>query len=185
MTREGTFVYGKKRAAIAAVAIALGVAGCGSGGAAPAAEDTGPFTKGRAQADLDGAMADAGAPSADPDWGRAYAKAPAGSAQTCFVFHRGYATKGESVDLGRFEAVMGELSERGWKEQQPKDGVERKAEEMAQAVLLKRGWSLVAEFRSFPEADSYISLAAFDKACVEENGGISAPPGFPLGAEQS
>ncbi|MFE7599925.1 hypothetical protein [Streptomyces sp. NPDC057494] len=182
-------MYGRKWAAAAALGLALGVAGCGPEGGAPAAEETGPFTKERAQADLDGSMADAGAPSADPDWAQMYAKAPVGSARAsaraCVVGYRGYATKDDSVDLGRFEAVVGELGERGWTEQRPKDGVERKAEEMAQAVFVKRGWSLVAEFRSFPEADSYIGLAAFDKTCVKENGGISAPPGFPLGAEQS
>lgn len=183
-------------AAAVTVSVVLGVTGCGTtdgggagkpGGAtaAPSSarpEETGPFTKERARADVDAATADAGAPPADPEWAKRYEDAPAGSVNTCLVAYRGYATEAAPVDLGRFEAVLGELRERGWQEQRPKDGVEHKADEMAEAVLTKRGWSLVVEFRALPETDHYVDMMAFGKACVDKHGGINPPPGLDLGS---
>ncbi|WP_432085291.1 hypothetical protein [Streptomyces sp. bgisy095] len=162
--RGGTAV----RAAVV-VAVVLGAAGCdtGDGGtsAAPSvtvrAEDLGPVTKASAQAEIDAAAADAGAPAGDPDWAKM-------TASRCGAGYRGYGTEGEKVDLGRYEAVVGELRERGW--QPSGEAPERKDEngtvQIAQKVFTKRGWTLTAEFQGFETG--LISVSAADKACADE-----------------
>ncbi|WP_051715513.1 hypothetical protein [Streptomyces bikiniensis] len=171
--RKGTAV----RAAVV-MAVVLGAAGCGTGdggtdgggkrggasaapSATPRAEDTGPVTKASAQADIEAAAADAGAPADDPDWAKM-------TAARCGAGYHGYGTEDEKVDFGRYEAVVGELRERGW--QPSGEAPERKDENgtvrIAQKIFTKRGWTLTAEFRGFDTGQ--ISVSAADKACVDE-----------------
>ncbi|MET9374828.1 hypothetical protein ABZX98_11845 [Streptomyces sp. NPDC002992] len=165
----------------AAVAVVLGAAGCGAGegggaSAAPSAsarpEDSGPLTKDRVRAELDTSAADAGAPPPDPDWRAMGTRAKPGSLGACGVSYRGYGTETEPVHLRRYEAVVDELRERGW--QQSGERRERKTSDGTVGEVLwvfkKRGWSLVAEFRSFPD-EGYINLAAGEDACVKQAGG--------------
>ncbi|MFB7372378.1 hypothetical protein ACFC0D_21320 [Streptomyces sp. NPDC056222] len=157
-----------------AVAVVLGAAGCGAGeggGASASArpEDSGPFTKDRARADLDTSTADAGAPAADPDWAAMDARAKPGSLGACGVSYRGYGTEKDRVELPRYEAVVDELRERGWR--QAGERRERKTGDGTIGEVLwvfkKRGWTLVTEFRNFPDA-GYINLAAFEDTCRDQ-----------------
>ncbi|WP_185893489.1 hypothetical protein [Streptomyces sp. WAC08241] len=162
--RKGTAV----RAAVV-VAVVLGAAGCGTGDGGPSAvpsataraEDTGPVTKASAQADIDAAVADAGAPADDPDWAKM-------TAARCGAGYRGYGTEDEKADLGRYEAVVGELRERGWRPSG--EAPERKDESgtvrSAQKVFTKRGWTLTAEFQGVEAG--LINVSAADKACIDE-----------------
>lgn len=166
-------------AGVAVVAAVLGAGGCGTSGdgasAAPRAsasaraEDSGPFTKDRVQADLDTSTADAGAPPADPDWAAAQKAAPAGSLGACGVLYKGYGTESAPVDLGRYDAVIGELRERGW--QEFKERKERKSADgtVGNVVLLlkKRDWTMTTEFRGLPDHGE-ITLDAFQEDCVKK-----------------
>ncbi|MFC7966875.1 hypothetical protein [Streptomyces cinereoruber] len=171
--RKGTAV----RAAVV-MAVVLGAAGCGTGdggaddagkrggasaapSATPRAEDTGPVTKASAQADIEASAADAGAPANDPGVAEM-------TATRCDASYRGYGTEDEKVGLERYEAVIGELRERGW---QPSFEVpERKDEngtvQIVHKYFTKRGWTLSAEFRAFETG--LISVNAADKACTDE-----------------
>ncbi|MFE5732766.1 hypothetical protein ACFQ7A_17900 [Streptomyces sp. NPDC056528] len=171
--RKGTAV----RAAVL-VAVLLGAAGCGTGdggaddagkrdgasaasSATPRAEDTGPVTKASAQADIEAAAADAGAPANDPDVAEM-------TADRCEAGYRGYGTEDEKVGLERYEAVLGELRERGWEPSfevpERKDG--NGTVQIAHKYFTKRGWTLSAEFQGFETG--LISVSAADKACTDE-----------------
>ncbi|WP_411073590.1 hypothetical protein [Streptomyces sp. cmx-4-7] len=171
--RKGTAV----RAAVV-VAVVLGAAGCGTGGggaddagkrggasaassATPRAEDTGPVTKASAQAEIDAAVTEAGAPADDPDWAEM-------TAARCGAGYHGYGTEGEKVDFGRYEAVVGELRERGWQlsGESPESKDENGTVRIAQKVFTKRGWILTAEFRDIQMG--LISMSAGDEACADE-----------------
>ncbi|MFF8603977.1 hypothetical protein ACF065_23805 [Streptomyces sp. NPDC015232] len=163
-------------AAAAVAVVLLGAAGCGTGDAeagAPASAspaDTRPFTKDGMRAELDATVKDAGAPPMDPDVAELERRpARAGSLAACGVVYRGYGTDDEPLDPGRFDAMVDELRERGWrqagerKERKDADGV---VGEVLQ-VFKNRGWTLVAEFRGLPEP-GYINLAAGEDTCVRE-----------------
>ncbi|MEV6075178.1 hypothetical protein AB0L80_08760 [Streptomyces sp. NPDC052069] len=176
--------------AIAAVAvIALGAAGCGTSDAGtevdatpkpPRPQGTGVLTKEVVRTDLDASAADAGVPANAPEYGRTSEDAPAGSApQSCGVAFKGFGTKTAPVDIARYEAVVGELRERDW--QQPQERYERKGPDdgvvdLARVVLNQRGWSVVAEYRTFQE-DGVITLTTFEDACVKENDADAGPVG--------
>ncbi|MFC7976097.1 hypothetical protein ACFUT3_12740 [Streptomyces cinereoruber] len=162
--RKGTAV----RAAVV-MAVLLGAAGCGTGdggssaapSATPRAEDTGPVTKASAQADIEAAAADAGAPANYPSVAQM-------AATHCAASYRGYGTESEKVGLERYEAVIGELRERGW---QPSFEVpERKDEngtvQVVHKYFTKRGWTLSAEYQAFETG--LINVKAADKACTDE-----------------
>ncbi|MEV6328677.1 hypothetical protein [Streptomyces sp. NPDC051909] len=166
------------RAAVAAATVTvvlLGAAGCGTGdtkAGAPASAspaDTRPFTKDGMRAELDATAKDAGAPPMDPDVAELERRhARAGSPAACVVRYRGYGTDDEPLDLGRFDATVDELRERGW--QQAGERRERKDADGAvgevRQVFKNRGWTLVAEFRGIPEP-GYINLAAGEDTCVQ------------------
>ncbi|MER7520771.1 hypothetical protein [Streptomyces sp. NPDC126499] len=155
-------------------------AGAGTGGGAPSAStapqrpvDAGPFSRERVRGELAAAMADAGAPSTDPSWETLVKRLPADSWARCLVVHKAHGTRTAPLGLRRYEAVLGELGERGWRER-PGLRKETKGEGGAagevQRVFTQRGWSLVAEFRGLP-ATGQIGLQASEDACVARAGG--------------
>lgn len=162
----------------AAVAVVLAAGGCGTGGAGTSGassppvsagpEDSRPLTKERALAELEGSAAEAGAPAPDPDWAAQSKKAEAGSLGACGVDYKGFGTEGERVEVGTYDAVVGKLRERGWRESGQR--TERKSDDgtvgVVQALLKKRDWTLVAEFRGVPGPGT-VTLTAFEDACVE------------------
>ncbi|MFI9118501.1 hypothetical protein ACIGW0_03675 [Streptomyces bikiniensis] len=171
--RKGTAV----RAAVV-MAVVLGAAGCGTGGggadgggkrggasaapsATPRAEDTGPVTKASAQTDIEAAAADAGAPANYPDVVEM-------AATRCGAAYRGYGTEDEKVGLERYEAVVGELRERGWQPsfEAPGRKDENGTVQIVHKYFTKRGWTLSAEFQAFETG--LISVSAADKACTDE-----------------
>ncbi|MFD9421964.1 MULTISPECIES: hypothetical protein [unclassified Streptomyces] len=178
-----------KWATVAVAVIALGAAGCGTSDAgtevdatpkSPRPKGTGVLTKEVVRTDLDTSAADAGVPANAPEYGRMSDDTPAGSAsQSCSVAFKGFGTKTAPVDIARYEAVVGELRERDW--QQPQERYERKDADdgvvnLARVVLNQRGWSVVAEYRTFQE-DGVITLSAFDDACVKKNDADAGPVG--------
>ncbi|MGW0120648.1 hypothetical protein [Streptomyces sp. NPDC003327] len=183
-------MYGKKRAGAAAVALAvgLGITGCGSvragaeapSSVAPRPGGTGPLTRDVVKADVEGAAADAGVPANAPEYGEMLDRAPADSARpTCgAVAFKGFATEDVAVDLDRYEKVLGELAERSWlnlgkgRGHEEKDGVVH----VAQHTLTQRGWTLVAEHRP-AGSGGVITLTAFDTACAKKVGPAVNPLG--------
>ncbi|MFF6774653.1 hypothetical protein ACFY8W_13960 [Streptomyces sp. NPDC012637] len=189
MARRSGPLRATAAAAAAAVAVVLGAGGCaengahaGAGGPAAAGsttgsttarpEDSGPFTRERVRAELDASAAEAGAPPTDPDWAETE-KEPAapGSLGSCTVMYKAYGTDRERLDIPRYDAVAGELRDRDWKQAGRRK--ERKAKDgtvfVVQQVFKKRGWTLVSEFRGWPQTGT-LSLAAFDEACLKRSG---------------
>ncbi|MFJ5834871.1 hypothetical protein [Streptomyces sp. NPDC093089] len=180
-------MYGKRGAAVAvlAVAVAVGVTGCdgsGAGAAGPASvaprpAGTGPLTKAVVQADIDGSVADAGTPPADPDWAGMPART---SGESCMVAYKGYGTDGTPVGVPQYEALVRELKERGW-EQSGRRG-ERRAEDEArtvidiQTVLKQRGWLVTTEYRAGTDQGD-VKAMAFDVACAKKAGLDENPMG--------
>ncbi|GAA3396146.1 hypothetical protein GCM10017752_48820 [Streptomyces roseoviridis] len=178
-----------------AVALALGAGGCGAKGtggdhgkgkggggvgASGRSGDAGAYTKARARAELDASAADAGAPRNDPRWVAMEKSAQASrSPLACVVQYQGFGTRGKRLDLPRFEAVVGELRERGW--QRSGEREERRAGDgtvsEARQAFTKRGWSLVAMYWGVPETGR-IGLVATEDACVARAGGEPGQ-GFP------
>ncbi|MFF5972328.1 hypothetical protein ACFY7C_12500 [Streptomyces sp. NPDC012769] len=181
---------GAVTAVLAAVtAVVLTAGGCGatgtgtgSGPGIPDDPGTGPFTKVRVRADLDASAVDAGAPPNDPRWVAMEKSAEAaGSPAACAVQYRSFGTPGERLDVRRYEAVLGELGERGWRrsgERQQRTAPDGTVGEASQ-TFTKRGWSLVAQYWGVPET-GHIGLVATEDACVRRSG-----PGQALGAPRT
>ncbi|MFI6416945.1 hypothetical protein ACIBG6_05905 [Streptomyces sp. NPDC050842] len=175
-----------KWAAVAIAVIALGAAGCGGAGdtgvaaktapPSPRPQGTGPLSKEVIRSDLDTSVADAGVPANAPKYARTFDDAPVGSKQSCSVAFKGFGTETTPVDLARYEALVGELRERGWR--QSGDRKERKDVDGAigevQAVLKQRGWTIVTDYASIPE-EGVITLMAFEDACMKKHGYGTGP----------
>ncbi|MCX4681142.1 hypothetical protein OG413_38725 [Streptomyces sp. NBC_01433] len=188
-----------KWATVAVAAIALGAAGCGTSDAgteaagadvadaevaatptSPRPKGTGLLTKEVVRTDLDTSAADAGVPANAPEYGRMSEGTPADSPpQSCGVAFKGFGTETTPVDVARYEAVVGELGERDW--QQPQKRYERKNMDdgvinEARTVLNQRGWTVVAEYRTF-QKDGVITLSAFEDACLKQYNDNAGPDG--------
>ncbi|MFE6853421.1 hypothetical protein ACFVDH_21855 [Streptomyces sp. NPDC057674] len=186
--------------AVAAAAVAvLGAAGCDAGGAKdpaagasagspsatgapesvpPRPKGTGPLAKDVVRADIEGSAADAGVPANAPEYGEGFGDGPPDSPMSCAVAFKGFGTKDATVDIGRYEVVVDELAERGWRYSgkgrghEAKDGVVWAAQEM----FKQRGWTLVAEYRPAQD-DGVITLMAFEDACAKRTGmGVGGNP---------
>ncbi|MFC8584713.1 hypothetical protein ACFUGD_09190 [Streptomyces sp. NPDC057217] len=180
-------------AAAGAVAVVLGVSGCGGGDggtgrgaggasapAGPRPEDSGPITKAKMRVVLDTVTADVGAPPNDPDWARMDEKPRPGTLHECSLRYKGFDTAADTLDVERTDALTAALTARGWTKS-PK-GEKRTAEDgtidLILAVFEKREWSPVLEYRLFSD-NRTLSLTAFDKTCVERIGPVENPiPGL-------
>ncbi|MFD8643756.1 hypothetical protein ACFV14_26065 [Streptomyces zaomyceticus] len=168
---------GTKRAAVAMAAVMITAVGCSSAdnGAgdpkpptSPRPQGTGPLTESVVRADLDTSVADAGVPANAPEYGEH--RGSADSPLSCGVYFKGFGTDTASVDLARFEQLVGELRERAW--QQPEQRTERKdldgAIGVAEVWLSQRGWRMSVEYRSPPD-EGVITVKAYDTACLRKH----------------
>ncbi|MFB7448136.1 hypothetical protein [Streptomyces sp. NPDC056194] len=100
------------------------------------------------QTDLDTSGTDAGVSANAPEYGEQ--RASASSPLSCGVYFMGFGTDTASVDLARFEQLVGELCERAW--QQPEQRIERKDRDgmigVAEVWLSQRGWRMSVEYRT-------------------------------------
>ncbi|MEU6167193.1 hypothetical protein [Streptomyces tanashiensis] len=165
-------------------AIMITVAGCGSGDggvgeakppASPRPQGTGPLAKSVVQADLDTSVADAGVPANAPEYGEN--RAAESSPLSCGVYFKGFGTDTASVDLVRFEKLVGELRDRAW--QQPGQRTERKDRDgaigVAEVWLSQRGWRMSVEYRNPPD-EGVITVKAYDIACLRKHN-VDLKPG--------
>ncbi|GAA2946711.1 MULTISPECIES: hypothetical protein [Streptomyces] len=171
-----------KRAAVAAVVVALGATGCGQSdngavagtgapvSASPRPTGTGPMTKDIARNDLDTAAADAGAPESEPAFAGTNDDAPAGSLRACGVMYKWFGTEDAPADMARFDKMVDELRERDW--QQSGDRRERRYDSgvvhEAVVVLEQRGWTTVVEYMEMTHGGD-ITMNSFDTACAKKN----------------
>ncbi|MGW1467596.1 hypothetical protein ACWCPT_25005 [Streptomyces sp. NPDC002308] len=169
-------------AAAGAVAVVLGVSGCGGDGAdpkedavpatvmaAPGPEDSGPVTRAKMRVVLDTITAGVGAPPNHPDWVRTNADPRPGSLQECSVSYRAF-ERVKTLDTERTDALTAALIDRGWTKS-PKQQTKTDKDgtvSMTQSVFKKRGWSLVLSYSL-----SDLKLTAFDDECVE---GVTIDP---------
>ncbi|MGW6704367.1 hypothetical protein ACWGDE_05685 [Streptomyces sp. NPDC054956] len=185
-----------KWAAAAMAVIALGAVSCGTsdsgtggtgkaaaGGAAaqapasPRPEGTGPLTKDVVRTDLDTSAAAAGLPANDPEYARIQQEAPADSPRSCSVAFKGFGSKAVPVNVARFDSVVGELRGRGW--QESRERARRKvgndgSVQLAGTAFKQRGWTLVAEYRTFTD-EGVVTLMAIDDACAKQKGADGVP----------
>ncbi|MEW1694826.1 hypothetical protein [Streptomyces sp. NPDC091278] len=168
------------RAVLAALAVVLGAVGCGAEGTAapvplatvvPRPPGTGPLTKEVVRADLDGSAANARVPANSRGSLTKDVDDPA-SPLSCVVRFMGFHEESVPVDIPRYERVLSELGERGWKQRGERQ--ERKAVDGSDSqftvVLEQRGWRLKTEYRNIGDGGT-VSLAAFDEACLKRTGG--------------
>ncbi|WP_327178849.1 hypothetical protein OG599_28640 [Streptomyces sp. NBC_01335] len=167
-------------AAAGAVAVVLGVSGCGGDGAdrkeeavpanvmaAPGVEDAGPVTRAKMRVVLNRITAGVGAPPNDPDWARTEAEPRPGSLQECSVSYRAF-EKAKTQDTKRTDALAAALIDRGWAKS-PTEQTEKHKDGtvyMTHSVFKKLGWSLVMEEWLSTERRT-LKLTAFDDECVK------------------
>ncbi len=178
---KGTRVNRVGWAAAGAVAVVLGVSGCGggdggtdrgSGGAStpagPRPEDSGPITRAKMRVVLDTVTADVGAPPNDPDWTDVGEEPRPGTPQECSVGYKGFDTAADTLDVERADALTAALTARGWTKtpKEEKRTAQDGTTDLILAVFEKRGWRLVLEYRLFSN-NRTLSLTAFEKACAE------------------
>ncbi|MGW2841137.1 hypothetical protein ACWCWD_25495 [Streptomyces sp. NPDC001493] len=113
-------------AAAVAVAVVLGVSGCGDDGAdpkedavpatvmaAPGPEDSGPVTRAKMRVVLDTITAGVNAPPNHPDWVRMNAHPRPDTMEECSVSYRAF-EKVKTLDVKRTDALAAALVDRGW-----------------------------------------------------------------------
>ncbi|MDX2644338.1 hypothetical protein PV341_12305 [Streptomyces sp. PA03-1a] len=178
-------------AAVAVAVMALGAAGCGTSDAdtgvsaapvtaspQPRPASTGPLTKEVVRADLDTSAADAGLPANVPEYAGMYEDAEAGTLQVCGIGFKGLGTKSTPLDVPRWEAVVRELRERGWR--QARKPEKRKyitgVTYEAIVVLKQRGWTIVVGYLNLHN-DGAITLTADEDACIKKLPRDASPVG--------
>ncbi|MFJ7961658.1 hypothetical protein ACIQ62_35755 [Streptomyces sp. NPDC096319] len=131
------------------------------------------MTKSVVRADVDTAVADAGVPANAPDYSED--RGPADSPVTCGVYFKGFSDDETSVDVARFEGLVGELRERAWQQTAPR--TERKGGGVigvAEVWLSQRGWKMHVEYRKLPQEGEagVITVQAYDVACLKKHKAI-------------
>ncbi|MFE3069953.1 hypothetical protein [Streptomyces sp. NPDC059247] len=137
----------------------------------PRPPGTGPLPKDVVRADIDGSAANAGLPANARGSLTGDEDDPAGPL-SCLVRFKSFHEESAPVDIPRYERMLSELGERGWKQRGERQ--ERKAldgsDSQFTVVLEQRGWKLKTEYGTFGDGGT-VDLMAIDEACAERTRG--------------